>query len=199
VSTIEELLERKSSGSDLKSRECSRRDPPRWQRDTLYPQKLALSSPTSCGYSVGIVRSLNQATELNITDILYCIKVIECAFECCQCCCHFMRSHYCLSAEVRSLLTVKHRTLKMYIEVQLHTTSPRFLYSTIKRPLFPLDTVAYLVEALCYKTKGRVFETPWGEWFFSIYLVLPAALGPGIYSASNRNEHHKQKNNVSGG
>jgi hypothetical protein len=35
--------------------------------------------------------------------------------------------------------------------------------------------------------------------FFSIYLILLAALGPGVYSASNRNEYQKQKNNnVSG-
>jgi hypothetical protein len=34
--------------------------------------------------------------------------------------------------------------------------------------------------------------------FFSIYLILPATLGPGIYSASNRSEYQKQKNNVSG-
>jgi hypothetical protein len=34
--------------------------------------------------------------------------------------------------------------------------------------------------------------------FFSIYLILPAALGPGVYSASNRNEYQKQKNYVSG-
>jgi hypothetical protein len=27
---------------------------------------------------------------------------------------------------------------------------------------------------------------------------LPAALGLGVYSASNRNEYQKQKNNVSG-
>jgi hypothetical protein len=33
---------------------------------------------------------------------------------------------------------------------------------------------------------------------FSIYLILPAALDPGVYSASNRNEYQKQKNNVSG-
>jgi hypothetical protein len=32
----------------------------------------------------------------------------------------------------------------------------------------------------------------------SLYLILPAALDPGIYSASNRNEYQKQKNNVSG-
>jgi hypothetical protein len=29
--------------------------------------------------------------------------------------------------------------------------------------------------------------------FFSIYLILPAAIGPAVYSASNRNEYHKQK------
>jgi hypothetical protein len=34
--------------------------------------------------------------------------------------------------------------------------------------------------------------------FFSIYLILPAALGPGVYSASNRNEYQKQKKNFSG-
>jgi hypothetical protein len=31
-------------------------------------------------------------------------------------------------------------------------------------------------------------------FFFSIYLILPAALDPGVYSASNRNEKQKQKN-----
>jgi hypothetical protein len=34
--------------------------------------------------------------------------------------------------------------------------------------------------------------------FFLIYLILQAALGPGVHSASNRNEYYKQKNNVSG-
>jgi hypothetical protein len=35
--------------------------------------------------------------------------------------------------------------------------------------------------------------------FFKIYLILPVALGPGIYSASSRNEYQKHKNNnVSG-
>jgi hypothetical protein len=34
--------------------------------------------------------------------------------------------------------------------------------------------------------------------FFSIYLIPPAALGPGVYSASDINEYQKQKNYVSG-
>jgi hypothetical protein len=33
---------------------------------------------------------------------------------------------------------------------------------------------------------------------FLIYLILLAALGPGVYSASNRNEYQSQKNIVSG-
>jgi hypothetical protein len=49
------------------------------------------------------------------------------------------------------------------------------------------------VKALCYKPKVRRFETRWGEWIFSIHLILPAELGPGVYSASNRNEYQKQK------
>jgi hypothetical protein len=41
VSTTEELLERKCSGSGLENREYGRRDPSRWPRSTLYPQKLS--------------------------------------------------------------------------------------------------------------------------------------------------------------
>jgi hypothetical protein len=62
----EELLGRKSSGSGLESREYGRRDPYRWPRDTVYPQKLVLTSPTSGGRSVGIVRPRTKATELFI-------------------------------------------------------------------------------------------------------------------------------------
>jgi hypothetical protein len=63
VSTIEELLETKSSGSGLEIREYGRRDPSRWPRGNFYPKKLALTSPTSSGRSVGIVRSRTQASE----------------------------------------------------------------------------------------------------------------------------------------
>jgi hypothetical protein len=63
VNAIEELLERKSSGSGLEIREYGRTDPSRWQRGTLYPQKLALTSPTSDIRSIGIVRSRTQTTE----------------------------------------------------------------------------------------------------------------------------------------
>jgi hypothetical protein len=50
-------------------------------------------------------------------------------------------------------------------------------------------------EALYYKPEGRGFETRLGERTFSIYLF---PFGPGVYSASNRNEYQKQKICVSG-
>jgi hypothetical protein len=63
VSTTEELLGRNNSGSGLENREHVRGDPLRWPRDTLYPQKLALTSPTCGGRWVGIFRLRTKATE----------------------------------------------------------------------------------------------------------------------------------------
>jgi hypothetical protein len=68
VNTIEELLERKSSGSDPESREYGHSYPSRLPRGTLYPQKLTQTSPTSGGSSFGIVRSLIQATDFFSCD-----------------------------------------------------------------------------------------------------------------------------------
>jgi hypothetical protein len=44
-----------------------------------------------------------------------------------------------------------------------------------------------VAEALCYKPEGRGFRG--GEWLFSIYVILPASLGPWVYPTSNRNEY----------
>jgi hypothetical protein len=44
MSATEELLERKSSGSGIKIWEYGCRNPSRWPRGNLYPQKLVLSS-----------------------------------------------------------------------------------------------------------------------------------------------------------
>jgi hypothetical protein len=63
VSTTEELLGRNSSGCGLQNREYSRGDALRWPRDTLYPQKLALTSPTWGGRLVGVVRLWTKTTE----------------------------------------------------------------------------------------------------------------------------------------
>jgi hypothetical protein len=61
MSTIEELLGRKSRGSGLENREYCRRDPLRWPRGTLCLQRLALISLTIGCRSVRIVRSRTKA------------------------------------------------------------------------------------------------------------------------------------------
>jgi hypothetical protein len=78
VGTIEELLERNSSCTGLEIREYGRRDQSRWARDTLYPQKLPLTSLTWGGSSVGIVRKQTMATEL-----LLLLVIIENTFKTC--------------------------------------------------------------------------------------------------------------------
>jgi hypothetical protein len=64
----------------LESREYGRRDLSCWPRGTLYPQKLALTSPTSGGRSVGVVRSWTQATEFSLvleTFIELCLSTCD--------------------------------------------------------------------------------------------------------------------------
>jgi hypothetical protein len=63
VSTTEKLPGRNSSGFCLENQEYGRGDPLRWPLDTIYPQKLALTSLKSDGLSVGIVRSQTKATD----------------------------------------------------------------------------------------------------------------------------------------
>jgi hypothetical protein len=70
VSTIEELLGRKSSGSGLEIREYGRRDPSRCSRGTIYPQKLALASPKNGDRLVGIIRLRTQATEFSLVYLV---------------------------------------------------------------------------------------------------------------------------------
>jgi hypothetical protein len=75
VRTTEELLEWKSSGSRQENRINGRGDPLRWPRDTLYPQKLALTSPTSGGRSVGIVRLRTKGHGVFLSAILFSHEV----------------------------------------------------------------------------------------------------------------------------
>jgi hypothetical protein len=63
---IIDMLERKISGSGLESQEYVRGHPLHWPRDTLYPQRLALTWPTSGGRFVGIVSSRTAATDFSL-------------------------------------------------------------------------------------------------------------------------------------
>jgi hypothetical protein len=51
----------------------------RWSRNTLYPQRLALTSPTSGGRSVGIVRLRAKATEFSFyqSNITFALREVQ--------------------------------------------------------------------------------------------------------------------------
>jgi hypothetical protein len=112
VSTIEELLGRKSSGSSLETRDYGRGDPVRWPCVNLYTKKLALTSPTSGGRSVGIVRSRTQAAEFMIVCDVG--KACLCLFHVWYC------IVACFSDSGRALMD------------SIQRTSPR--YNTLLRP-----------------------------------------------------------------
>jgi hypothetical protein len=96
----------------------------------------------------------------------------------------------------------------------------RYLIGTFFLDKFFAQTIGFLCQCYkCYsnapsKVDKRIFARRWlicatsrkvagsspfeTNECFSIYLILPAALGPEVYSASNRNEYQKLKNNISG-
>jgi hypothetical protein len=72
----------------------------------------------------------------------------------------------------------------MYTPQQLWKDTHQWAHNKITTKL------AAVVEALSYEPEGPV------RWILLIYFILPGALGPGVYSAPNRNEYQKQKNNT---
>jgi hypothetical protein len=77
MSTIVELLGRNSSSSGLENREYGRGDPLRWPCDTLYQQKLVLTSPTSGGHSVGTVLLWTKATEFVLFLLRFSLCLVK--------------------------------------------------------------------------------------------------------------------------
>jgi hypothetical protein len=66
VSTTEELLDRKVAAPVQKTENTAVGIRHADHLAPLYPQKLAITSPTSGGLSVGIVRSLTQTMEFSL-------------------------------------------------------------------------------------------------------------------------------------
>jgi hypothetical protein len=48
-----------------------------------------------------------------------------------------------------------------------------------------------VVEALRYKPEGRGFDSLWCHWTFSLTYSFRSHYGPGVDSASNRNEYQE--------
>ena len=56
--------------------------------------------------------------------------------------------------------------------------------------MLPAAVVAHLIEAMLHKPEGAGFDSRWGPWKFSSYLIpLSKFSSPWFQSASNRNEY----------
>ena len=48
-----------------------------------------------------------------------------------------------------------------------------------------------MVKALCYKSEGHWFDPSWCHWNLSLTKSFRSHYGPGVDSASNRNEYQE--------
>jgi len=53
------------------------------------------------------------------------------------------------------------------------------------------DRGGTVVKVLCYKSEGRWFDSRWCHWNFSLAYSFRSHYGPGVDSASNRNEYQE--------
>ena len=53
------------------------------------------------------------------------------------------------------------------------------------------DRCITVVEVLCYKSEGRWFDPSWCHWIFIDIKSFRSHYGPGVDSASNRNEYQE--------
>jgi hypothetical protein len=185
VSTIEEILGRNSSGFGPENREYGRGDPLCWPLDTLYPQKLALTSPTSGGRSVGIVRLRAKDTELFwsfkwaqvVTDAKHaCTSTFKLWW-------HAPSNAYLLRAYTKKKAAYISPELWYDAKVSIQIWN---LHARIKG-----RTVAQLVEALWYKLEGCGFDFRWSHWIFQFTYSFQTHYGLGVDSVSNRNEYQE--------
>jgi hypothetical protein len=82
-----------------------------------------------------------------------------------------------------------------YINLSIHC-APLANYQHRDNMLYRYEYIYIYSGAMLRAGRARVLDSMRSTIFFSIYLILPAALGTGVYTASNINVYQKEKNNV---
>jgi len=94
--------------------------------------------------------------------------------------------------EIKFMLLIMHMII-----IFTHHICSRVLESRVNVSRFGLvcallgDRGGTVVKVLCYKSEGRWFNSRWCHWNFSLALSFRSHYGPGVESASNRNEYQE--------
>ena len=73
---------------------------------------------------------------------------------------------------------------------RLFPTWDSFLSDFLWSPVYDGNRGSTVVKVLCYKSEGHWFDSRWCHWNFSL-MSLRSHYGPGVESASNRNEYQE--------
>jgi len=73
--------------------------------------------------------------------------------------------------------------------VTVHTTT--YFCGLINVLIFDEDRGSTVVKVLCYKSEGLWFDFRWCHWNFSFTYSFRSHYGPGVDTASNRNEYQE--------
>ena len=87
-------------------------------------------------------------------------------------------------------------TMTIYNSEIRHQNSKKVKYNKTKHIFIWLRaTCGYrgstVVKMLCYNSEGRGFDSRWCHWNFSLTESFRSHYGPGVDSASNRNEYQE--------
>jgi hypothetical protein len=119
---------------------------------------------------------------------LLCILCASCVHLVCILCASSGRpycthSHICYVCDAETTIKFYIKYLRIKCYVLNISIKHKIWYVLIWR-----HAVAQLVEALCYKPEGRGVDSRCSHWNFSLTYSFRPHCGPGVDSASNRNE-----------
>jgi hypothetical protein len=143
-------------------------DPLRWPRDTLCPPKLALTSLTSGGRSVGIVRLRTKGHGVKLSYMDESVDLVSC---------HNVGQRFAFAYWIVVRMDFFPTICKLH--VPLMYTFQFSILNHISGHVLSIKKTGFTVAEIIWPMDlgGRGFESRWGG-FFSINLILPAALWP---------------------
>jgi hypothetical protein len=113
----------------------------------------------------------------------------------------WLPTKWCKLARCELCVEFRVKQIRMYQKIHIFALNPSKVYSCLYYYYYCATQICctrvkiwcrtYSKYCYYYKPEGRGFDSRWGDWIFSIFLILQPYYGPGVDSASNRNEYRE--------